>query len=174
MYQVESLTTFIWRIFWYNASFWQHWALKGIYFSIFVHFGILKMVILGAPWLLSMRPLIFLYQFESLTTFIWNIFCIMRIFGSVESWSESTLPFSYILLFRKWQSDPNMVYVFTRVVLVLCLTWSGPVRRLVCKQHRLRMCLFAMRIHFRSFWPGSARLAVCKAPKDCMPQVLSQ
>ncbi len=32
---------------------------------------------------------------------------------------ESTLLCSYVLLFWKWQSGPNMAYVFTRVVLML-------------------------------------------------------
>ncbi len=35
----------------------------------------------------------------------------MRISGSIQPKSESVLPFSCILLFRKWQSEPKMAYV---------------------------------------------------------------
>ncbi len=43
LYEIESLTTFIWRNFWHNAYFSQHSDLKWIYFAVLVHFNILKM-----------------------------------------------------------------------------------------------------------------------------------
>ncbi len=75
LYEIESWTTFIWNLVWYNAYFWQHRALKWIHFAIFVHFSISKMTILGGPQLHScqryhMRPMSFLYKTESWTTFI--------------------------------------------------------------------------------------------------------
>ncbi len=53
-------------------------------------------------------PLTFLYQIESLTTFIWSIsWCnvflfLFFFFGRVRPQHDSTLLFSYILIFRKW------------------------------------------------------------------------
>ncbi len=40
VYGIQCSTTFIWGVFSYNAYFWQHRALKRIYFPIFVHYNI--------------------------------------------------------------------------------------------------------------------------------------
>ncbi len=49
-FSLELATTFIWSVFWYNAYFWQRWAIYWIYFPIFVHYNISPMAILWAPW----------------------------------------------------------------------------------------------------------------------------
>ncbi len=36
LYRIQCSTSFIWRIFWYNAYFWRRRGLKSIYFAIFV------------------------------------------------------------------------------------------------------------------------------------------
>ncbi len=98
LYGIQCSTTLIWSLFEYNAYFWQHWALKPIYFPIFVPY-MSMMAIFGTPSSTPggdrlMRPLTFLYGIQCLTTFILNIF------GSiVYFWQCRGLKWIYITIF---------------------------------------------------------------------------
>ncbi len=103
-----------------------------------------------------MRPLIFLYEIESLTIFIWSNFDIMGIFGSV-SWCESIiLLFLYILIFQKWQSlePPSSP-----------LGWHRHMRPQTFLYGIESLTIFTWRIFWHNgyFWQHSALKWICFA-----------
>ncbi len=133
LYEIESWTTFIWSLFWYNVYFWQSRAPKWICFPISIHYYISKTAIFIAPSSSTpvedrhMRPVTFLYEIESWTNFIWRFFFnIMGIFGSVVPQSESTFLFLYIIIFQKWQSlqSPSSTFVGGRRMRGYFFVWN--------------------------------------------------
>ncbi len=85
LYKILFWATFIWRKFWHNVYFWQHLALKWIYFAVFVHengnlwrllVSLLGEIDICAHWLFCLK-----FNFEQLLLFK-EIFDIMHIFSS--------------------------------------------------------------------------------------------
>ncbi len=68
LYEIQLQTTCIWIFSWYDAYFWQRWALKWIYFSVFLHYNISKMRIFRTLLLHSGGR----YTYALPNFFVWN------------------------------------------------------------------------------------------------------
>ncbi len=163
LYQFESLTTFIWSIFWYNGHFWQRRVLKWIYYAIFIHFIFQRWQSLEHPSSLSrrnrhMRLLTFLYQIESLIIYLKRLFRIMHLFGSVQPKSESTLPYNLIFQKGQYLEPPGSPLGYThmrpltflnQIESLTIFTWRIFWHNAYIWQHSaLKWIYFAIFVHF--------------------------
>ncbi len=72
LYKIESLTTFVWRHFWHNTYFWQHSAIKWIYFPISVDNNISKLTIVAPHSLVAKYPTSWLGKCMRLYTYVYR------------------------------------------------------------------------------------------------------
>ncbi len=110
LYEIESWTTFIWNLFWYNVYVWQYWALKWIYFPVSIHCNILMTGVFGALCSTLVgdkhkRSVTFLSIIESWTTFIWRFFWYDAYF-----WQHRVLKWIYLALFVHFNISKMAIY----------------------------------------------------------------
>ncbi len=84
----------------------------------------------------------------------------MRIFGSVQPKSCRTILHTRTLISLCLIMLPSISYQYAQSIYEVCIVKGGhalgPVRHLVCKRHRIYVCLFPKRVRFCSNSLGSA------------------